>query len=114
MIYNWIFANSLKMRLQFKICKNAHFQLYSTRAFATFLQKRHNYREPDFLKPILKIDRSPQKNLLRASKRALLAAGRGYVSTLGKGARKEIVEKEKEKAKNGAYGARRKSVVFKK
>ena len=66
------------------------------------------------MKPILKIDRSPQKNLLRASKRALLAAGRGYVSTLGKGAGKEIREKEKEKAKNGAYGARRKSVVFKK
>ena len=43
-----------------------------------------------------------------------MAAGRGYVSTLGKGARKEILDKEKEKTKTGAYGARRKSVVFKK
>ena len=112
MIHRVLFSNK-KAKLKFKIYPTSYFQLYSTRAFATFLQKRHNYREPDFLKPILKIDRSPQKNLLRASKRALLAAGRGYVSTLGKGARKEIIEKEKEKAKNGAYGARRKSVVFK-
>ena len=98
--------------------------MFSTRAFAHFLQKRHNYREPDFLKPILKIDRTPQTQLLRASKRALLAAGKGYITTLGKGTRKEILEKEKladsqgtkdyALPKNAKPSQRRKSVIFKK
>ena len=98
--------------------------MFSTRAFASFLQKRHNYREPDFLKPILKIDRSPQTQLLRASKRALLAAGKGYISSLGKGTRKEIIDKEKKAfattpkdyalPKDAKLSQRRKSVVFKK
>ena len=96
--------------------------MFSTRAFAHFLQKRHNYREPDFLKPILKIDRTPQTQLLRASKRALLAAGKGYISSLGKGTRKEILDKEKSAfanipkdyalPKDAKLSQRRKSVVF--
>ena len=103
---------------------NQYFQLFSTQAFAKFLQKRHNYREPDFLKPILKIDRTPQTQLLRASKRALLAAGKGYITSLGKGTKKEILDKEKlafsgvpkdyALPKDAKLSQRRKSVVFKK
>ena len=76
------------------------------------------------MKPILKIDRTPQSQLLRASKRALLAAGKGYITTLGKGTRKEILEKEKladsqgtkdyALPKNAKPSQRRKSVIFKK
>ena len=90
------------------------YKLYSTRAFAAFLTKRHNYREPDFLAPVLKIDRSPQTQLVRASKRALLAAGKGYIKDFGTGARKEVKAKEQETAasKSPGGGPRKKSVVF--
>ena len=100
-----------------------HLQLYSTRAFASFLTKRHNYKPPEFLAPILKIDRSPSTTLLRASKRALIVSGKGYVSTLGKGARKEIQASEPEThellasktydKRQSVDHHRRKSVVFK-
>ena len=68
---------------------------------------------------MLKIDRSPKKYLLRASNRALLAAGRGYITEFG-GTRKEIIEKEKQSdvpkdyaLPKGIKAQRKKSVVFK-
>ena len=67
---------------------------------------------------MLKIDRSPQKYLMRATKRALLAQGRGYITTFG-GTQKELIEKEKQSEvpdyalPKGIKSQRKKSVVFK-
>ena len=68
---------------------------------------------------MLKIDRSPQKYLMRATKRALLAQGRGYIQSFG-GTRQELIEKEQQSEvpkdyalPKGVKSQRKKSVVFK-
>ena len=55
---------------------------------------------------------------MRATKRALLAQGRGYITTFG-GTQKELIEKEKQSEvpdyalPKGIKSQRKKSVVFK-